>query len=232
MILSVEDSGYNACSVGFYIVNMSIKDRLRINELLTSTLQLIWLDAQTFGEVLQTRVLFCPSSSPVKDESELSNEFAALWQAEAVWQTLQPVPVHPLWQEHPDEVRLANPPDEVDVKGLCEPSKMFPPQANSEQVEPPVPVGHSQLVPLSWPKFSQVWEWTLDAEKNITAKNNIVVENMAIHWKWWDKARAPAKLLLLVCFRRPFCLHSALFCRHWWLRGFVQSQPVTSGKSP
>lgn len=114
-MLSTEDRGYSACNVGLL------------------TLQLNWPDAHTLGELLHTTVLFCPSSRPVSpdelvEDPDVEDEYPDA-HALAVWQTLQPVPVHPLWQEQPAAVRLANPFELIGAKERSAPWKIFPPHA-------------------------------------------------------------------------------------------------------
>lgn len=53
----------------------------------------------------------------------------AAWQADALVQTLQPNPVHPLVHEQPEEVKLGKPPEATDdcARERWEPSNIVPP---------------------------------------------------------------------------------------------------------
>lgn len=53
----------------------------------------------------------------------------AVWHADALVQTLQPNPVHPLVHEQPEEVKLGKPPEAAEdgARERWEPSNMVPP---------------------------------------------------------------------------------------------------------
>lgn len=72
------------------------------------------------------------------------------WQAAVVWQTLQPVPIHPLLQEQPAAVKFARYPEEA-TRGRCEPWNIVPPQPGCEHVAPPNPTGQRHDVPCNIP---------------------------------------------------------------------------------
>jgi hypothetical protein len=83
---------------------------------LTLTWQLSSPAAHTAGAVLQTIVSFKPAR-PLSPEIALALPLTAVyatWHAEAVVQTLQPTPPHPLSQVQLDAVKFAKPGDDAD----------------------------------------------------------------------------------------------------------------------
>lgn len=101
---------------------------------------------------MQTIVSFKPAT-PLSPEIALALPLTAAyatWHAEAVVQTLQPTPPHPLSQVQLDEVKFAKPGDDADgwAKERLEPSNMVPPHPGCAQVAPPKPGGQRQLEAL------------------------------------------------------------------------------------
>lgn len=136
--------------------------------------------AYTVGWVLQTMVSFTPdaAASPSLTLALPLTAVHAVWHADEVEHTLQPVPVHPLEQEQSEAVRLGKPPDVADARVRLEPSKMVPPQAGTEQFEPPNPGGHRQLEEdEAVPKFVHDWPATWLANSMVETSAYNILDN-------------------------------------------------------